>query len=260
MKVLIPAILLATSSTVLAHDDCDLNLNGGMTIEQNTITFSKKQKPLYVIENDESLIVNGEYLSLNSSQQALVTQYSTSIRATVPQAKAIALDAIDVAVDGVNLAFNQLLGEGNSVSSDLSFELNKVRDQIDTRFNAEQGFTIDENGFSGDEILGEGFEQRLEEVVEDAVQKSMGTVMVALGQELIFSGGDMEAFETRMEDFGMNIEQQIETRAEALEQKGEALCRSVEKIDDIEELLRAEIEQISHINMISVDKHHGDSI
>ena len=29
--------------------------------------------------------------------------------------------------------------------------------------------------------------------------------MIAVGQEMLFSGGDMDAFETRMENFGQHI-------------------------------------------------------
>lgn len=264
MKLLLPALLLptvlATSTAAVAHNDCNVDLDGGIRIDDSSITFIKNKNPLYIIEDDNILLVNGERISLSSSQEALVYNYSTSIRQTVPEVKEIALGAIDVAVDGVNLAFNELLGEGNNVSSDLTHELGRIRDQVELRFNTQAGFTIDEEGFSGDEILGEGFETQLEEVVEDAVQNSIGTLMVALGQELIFSGGDMKAFETRMEDFGTRIESEMEMRAAHLEEKGEALCQSAMEIDSLEEQLRSEVSELSHFNVISVSSDKNSSI
>lgn len=260
MKLLLPTLLLASSTTAMAHNDCNVDLNGGIRIDESSIAFTKNKQPLYIIEDDNILVVNGERISLNSSQEALVYNYSTSIRQTVPEVKEIAISAIDVAVDGVNLAFNELLGEGNNVSSDLTHELGRIREQVELRFNTQAGFTIDEDGFASDEVLGADFESKLEEVIEDAVQNSMGTLMVALGQELIFSGGDMKAFETRMEDFGTRIESEMEARASHLEEKGEALCKSVMEIDALEEQMQSEIAELSNINMISASSDKRTSI
>lgn len=260
MKQLLPAILFtsmaATSASAFAHNECNIDLQGGLHIEQNTITFKKNDKALYSIVDDQTLMLNNQVIDLTSNQQSLVTEYSTSIRQTVPQVKEIAVGAIDVAVEGVNMAFDQLLGEGNNVSSDLTYELGRIRTEIDARFSSDKGFYIDENGIQGDDLLGEDFDNHIESVVEDAVQKSMGTVMIALGQELLFSGGNMESFETRMEDFGQQIELQMEERAMALEEKGDQLCRSIVAIDELEEQMKNEIPEIAHTDVLKVTSHN----
>ncbi len=257
-KLLLPAVLsMAVASTaVQAHDNCDVDLEAGFSINQSTIKFlDQHDKPLYTISNDESLMVQGKEIELNQGQQALVTRYSSSIRAIVPKAQAEALEGVDLAIEGVNLAFNELLGEGNSLGRDLTLELDQIRAEINTRMSAEHGFSIGANGIDNGEFLGEDFEQRIESVVEKAVMNSMGSLLVALGQEMMFAGGDVDAFEARMENFGENIEQQMQVRAEKIEHQALALCHAITEIDQLEEQMKAQIKQLADINVISVNKH-----
>ncbi len=264
-KTLIAVTLLSVFLTkaLYAHESCDVELDAGVTINESTIEFfdpDKKQQTLYKIDDDNNLIIGGDYVSLNNDQQALVEQYSSNIRAMVPQVRNIALEGVDLALEGVNLAFNELLGEGNDVGADLTQELSLLKEEVATRFTIEHGFTIGENGLDDDELLGDEFEERIESAVEKAVMGSMGSLLVALGQEMIFSGGDTNAFETRMESFGENIEHEMESRAEKIEKKAELLCLDAVVIDQIEEQLKASIEPLENINVITVkpSKSHQD--
>jgi len=257
-KTLIAVTLLSVfiSKSLYAHDSCNVDLEAGITINESSIEFfdpDKKQQPLYIIDSHSNLIVDGETVALDNNQQALVTQYSSNIKAIVPKVRGIALEGVDLALEGVNLAFNELLGEGNDLGADLTQELSSLKEEVSTRFTIENGFTVGENGLDDDELLGEEFEQRIESAVEKAVMGSMGSLLVALGQEMMFSGGDTDAFETRMESFGENIEHEMESRAEKIEQKAKLLCLDVVKIDQIEEQLKASIEPLENINVITVD-------
>ncbi|MCO4798674.1 MAG: YggN family protein [Colwelliaceae bacterium] len=259
MKTLLATAILLSTTSAFAHDtsfsseSCDVELNAGLRINKNLIEFTKNDKSLYQIIDNETLIVNGEKISLDSSQQSLVSEYSTSIRSVIPEVKEIAVDAIEIAVEGVNLAFNELLGEGNELGEELTTQLHLIRDEVDQRFDSEKEFYIDENGNLDDDFFGEEFEQRIETVVEETIQNSLGSLLIAVGQEMLFSGGDMDAFETRMENFGEQIEHDIETRAEKLEERGNELCHSVYNIDRLETQLSQQINELSDFDVISAD-------
>lgn len=257
MRTLIASAILISGSafahdTHISTDSCDLDLNAGLTIKDNVVSFTKHDKTLYKIYNDQTLVVDGDEVALDSSQQALVTQYSTQIRQVVPEVKVLASDAIDLAIEGVNLAFNELLGEGNNVAHDLTVQLNAISEDIDQTFDA-NNFSIDEHGTLQGDFFGEAFEQRIEGLVEETVKNSMGTLLIAVGQEMLFSGGNMEAFETRMEDFGTRIEQEMEARAEKLEGRAEALCQSVKAIDELEEQLKSSIEEMPKTDVLRAE-------
>ena len=259
MKTLLATAILLSSTAVFAHDtnfssdSCDVDLNAGLRINKNLVEFSKNDQPLYQIINNRTLMIDGEEIFLDASQQSLVSEYSTSIRSIVPEVKEIAVDAIELAVDGVNLAFNELLGEGNELGEDLTVQLHAIRDEVDKRFDSEQEFYIDEHGNLDDDFFGEDFEQRIEQVVEETVQNSLGSLLIAVGQEMLFSGGDMDAFETRMENFGEQIENEMEQRGEELGKRGEALCQSIYQIDNLEERLKNEISELSSFDVITAD-------
>ncbi len=255
-KTLLAGTIMAilSSASVLAHDSCNVELEAGFTINESSIEFfsEKNQNTLYKINDDKSLMVAGEAIDLNNEQQALVSQYSTSIKAMVPQVRTIAIEGVDLALEGVNLAFNELLGEGNDVDADLTTELSTLRDDVSTRYTLAHGFTIGKDGLDNDELLGKEFEQRIESAVEKAVMGSMGSIMMAVGQEMISSGGDSNAFETRMENFGENIEHEMKTRAEKIEQQVNKLCLAAVKIDKLEEQLKTNVAALADINVISV--------
>tara|TARA_R110000737_G_scaffold132041_2_gene163708 strand:- start:194 stop:997 length:804 start_codon:yes stop_codon:yes gene_type:complete len=263
MKTLIATALIMASSVSFAHDNsfssesCNVDLNGGININAEEITFSKNKSPLYTITNNETLLVKGEEVYLTAQQQKLLGKYSSSIRGVVPEVKSIALDAIDLAIDGVNLAFNELLGAGNNVSSELTIQLTTIRAEVDAEFDKQNNFYIDENGFSGKDFFGEDFEQRIESAVESTIKNSLGSLMIALGQEMLFSGGDMNAFESKMENFGELIEHEMEARGKGIEKRGEALCQSIIAIDEMEEQLKASIDELASYNFITANKKNS---
>lgn len=258
-KTLITATLLTlfSSTALYAHDSCDVGLEAGLTINESRIEFFKSEKKdqvLYVIDNKNNLSVSGKSVALNSAQQALLEKFSTSIKAMVPQVRNIAMEGVDLAIEGVNLAFNELLGEGNNIGADLTQELSAIRKDVSDRFTIEHGFTLGENGLEDHELLGENFEQRIESAVEKAVMGSMGSLLVVLGQEIIFSGGDTHALETRMQSFGENIEHEMELRTKKIERKADTLCFAALEIDQLEEALKSSITPLASINVITA-KH-----
>jgi hypothetical protein len=267
MKTLIATALILASTNSLAsdasftNDSCNADISGGIKITSVAIEFSKNKKQLYKIVDNEMLFVDGEQIGLSQSQQSLITDYSKSIRAAVPVVKDIALDAIDLASDGVNLAFNELLGEGNDISAEITAQLSEIRKEVDEGFTNANDIYFDEDGFSGDNFFNEGFEQRIEDAVETTVQNSVGSLLIAVGQQMLFSGGDMDTFEARMENFGERIEREMESRGEEIEKRGEALCQSVVEIDTLEDQLSNDIEVLAGFNLLTTNnssKNHKD--
>ena len=260
----VAAFTLFVSTNLYAHDACDIELDAGVTLNESKLEFfnasenaENEKQILYTIKNDHSLIVHGQKIELNDRQQRLVTKYAQDIRAMVPQVRTIALEGVDLALEGVNLAFNELLGEGNNVGAELTTELSTLKDEVAGRFTVKHGITLGAKGingkdFTGEELLGKEFEQRIESVVEKAVINSMGSILMAMGQEMLFSDKESNSLETRMEDFGESIADEMEHRAEKIEKKAEVLCAAIIDIDKLEEQLKASVSSLANINVISV--------
>jgi hypothetical protein len=263
MKKTLATILLVATSGAYAHnssfnnDSCNVELNGGIKINKDFIEIFKNEDPLYKITNDETLTIDGEEISLSVSQRSLISEYSLSIRAVLPEVKEIATDAIGLATDGVNLAFDELLGEGNDVGAEITGHLAEIRTEIDNKFSENKEFYIDENGFSGEEFFGEDFEKRMETAIEETIKNSMGSLMIAVGQEMLLAGGNMEDFGTRMESFGQQIGHELETRAEQLETRTESLCHSAIVIDDLEKQLQLNIVELEALDILTASNEQS---
>lgn len=258
------------SSAVYAHESCNVDLSAGFTINANSIEFlkenNKEKHSLYKITDGKQLYVGNDKVALTDKQKNLVEQYDAKIRELVPQVKSVAIDGVDLAVEGVNLAFNGLLGEGNAVAADLTKELKIIREQVVANLSIEKGISIGADGLESEELLGKDFDQRIESAVEKAVLNSMGSILMAMGQQMVSAEGDEQSFETRMENFGETIEHEMTTRSEKIEEKAQALCINVAKLDALEEKLKAEIKPLANTNVFTVtqgqynDEKHASSM
>ena len=79
----------------------------------------------------------------------------------------------------------------------------------------------------------------------------MGSILVALGSELMGSGGDMQAFEERMENMGAQIEEKVELHANALEKRANSLCDNFADIAKQEEKLVMQVPELKGYQLFS---------
>jgi len=75
-------------------------------------------------------------------------------------------------------------------------------------------------------------------------------LLVAVGQEMLFSGGNTDAFQQKMEVFGEKIEHEMESRANNLGQRANALCTLVHSIDNLEEQLKVNIKAMPTVDVL----------
>jgi len=250
------------STTVQANQSCDVKLSAGININSNKTEFvqeanknNAKARSLYQINNGKTLLIANQGIALTKAQQNIVTQYDKDIRQLVPQVKKVAIDGIDSAIEGVNLAFNDLLGKGNKLSKDLSKELIRVRTQVETNLSIEKGISIGTDGLEGKGLLGKDFEQRIKTAVQNAVLNSMGSIAMAVGQRMMFDNGQGLSFEEQVKKFTDNIEQEITVRTAKIEQESNKLCVKIIKIDSLEWQLKTKIKPLANINVFTITKN-----
>lgn len=256
-KSIIASALLLTSGSALAHsehDQCDINFDGKLMLENKVLTVITDDNDKIRIDEVHQLYVNGKALSLSTEQQEWVEDYYVGITEAVPVAAQIAIDGVAIATEAVGLVFGELLGSDSSGVSKLTYQLEELNEKIQYNFYAEDGsIRLDSTQFEDGSFLGEQWEEDFEDAVEDLVMSSMGHLMIAIGSEMLFNGGDMEAFEQRMENFGSEIEEKIEFRGEAIEQRAELLCSQLAKVDRAEQLLQSNIAQLSELDIIRIE-------
>lgn len=254
MRTLVLASLFVCGSAFAADNHCDVNLDGEFQIKNKVISVNIEDKTQIEIDAQYNLSVDGKSISLNSYQQALVEDYYDGIHQAIPQAADIANEAVSLANTAINEVFAELLGSDSHTFEKLSIKLQELDEQVQRSFYAHDGsLRVDSRTFNDGDFFGEQWGNEFEQVIEEVISESLGSVMVNLGTQILFSGGDMEAFEQRMERFGEQLEETIEFQAQRIEHKAEDLCKTLQHIERTESRLQAKIQQLSHLDILQLD-------
>ena len=128
---------LISSAGVMAHGvdferQCDLELNNELNITPKHILIKEADETIVDIYNDEVIFINGDQVTLDNEQQKMVTEYSLALRAAVPQVAEIAVDAVEVAFEGINAglgAGGHLITQDLAIVIDHSWHGNDRREQ-----------------------------------------------------------------------------------------------------------------------------------
>lgn len=256
MKSIIVSLLLLYAGSVAAESSCQVNLDSGVRISAAAIEFYEGDKTLYRISGDQQLWVDGKALTLSAEQRQLVSDYAGNLRALVPEVKDLTLGAVAIAQEAAVLVIDEFIGQDNKVSRQLSAELTHVKGDIEHYFSTREPISFDEQGNGSLDVLGQHFETRIARIVETSVQDSIGSFALAMTKEIFSSAGNMEKFEQRMNRFGEQMEARMQTRAAAMEQRGQALCALVVDIDEQEENLKMAIPALQKFNLINVEGVH----
>ena len=258
MKTFITTFLLLCAGAATAHSSCNLELDAGLRITDDSIEFYADDRPTYKILADKRLVVNGQTLELTPAQRAAVANYAASIRTAVPEVRDMALDGIDLAIEAITITFDSLLGEKNQVSAQLKTELNNVKSDVNRYFSAGKPINFNRNNEGALDFFGKKFETRIERIVETSVQNVIGNLMIAMGKEILLSGGDMQAFEARMNKFGEQMEVQMNAKAAGMEARGAKLCSAMRAVEVREEQLKQAVPAIQPFNIIRVNLPETD--
>ena len=143
------------------------------------------------------------------------------MRASMPLAQAIGRDAVDIAF----AALGEVAAGFSSNPRETQAKLARARTQLDARLSR----AVVANRFD-DEALGEGIGEAVKEVVPSLIGDIVGGAIAAA------FAGDATRLK-RMEKLDAQIEAQVKPRAEALERRAEALCRQMEELDRIDDVL-----------------------
>lgn len=236
-------------------DECELSLNYDVELERNLLRVSDEGELLYRIEGDR-LWVRGKEVELNREQQAMVQDYYAEMERQLPKVVDLANDALKLAGSALDAVFTELSEFG--VSPDQGSDImGTIQDKVNASMRTDNGgYRLGANSLDS---LSDELDQALESEIEEVVSKSVGGILMALGQAM--SEGENGDFEQRMEDFGQRmermgerIEAEMEVQAEALEQQANALCEEWLVLDEMEQQLQRNIPEMAEFDLVV----HGD--
>ncbi|MGE6419115.1 DUF2884 family protein [Alteromonas macleodii] len=249
------------SGHAFAHDSsfqnnsCDMELDGHIQYYQGDLTVQMDNGSVMTIDSHHNMTINGESVSLDSEQQRWVSEYYNNIDIAIPMTLNIASEGLQIANVAVTEVFTELLG-GDQMGDDFRELFDSLETKLNTSFYDDAGnIRVDSTKFDEPGWFDESWEQEFEAQIESLISESMGRILIAVGTQMLWEGGDMSEFEQKMERWGEDLEHRLESQAAALEEKGDALCEVLKKADYAEGKMQASISGLDDLNLLDIDHH-----
>jgi len=260
IKILPILLLTSLVSFISKADQCSVNFNYGVIIDPSHIRMIDMGQTVVQINDNHQLFVQGREIQLNEQQQQLINQFSSDIRAQVPEIVSIAIDGVDIGLKAVNKAIGSLTGENSAAQQKVQAKFDELKWRIRARFNqsannyyiAPQDFTDLDDIFTGE------FEQEIEEIITD----SIGTILLAVGEAMIKNNDNndsghseqrLSTFDERIETMGKGLELEISANATALKNKAEQFCLKLNELDNLESEIQHLILPLKKYNLIEAN-------
>ena len=252
------------SGHAFAHDSsfqnnsCDMELDGHIQYYQGDLTVQMDNGLVMTIDSHHNMTIDGESVSLDSEQQRWVSEYYNNIDIAIPMTLNIASEGLQIANVAVSEVFTELLG-GDQMGDDFRELFDSLETKLNTSFYDDAGnIRVDSTKFDEPGWFDESWEQEFEAQIESLISESMGRILIAVGTQMLWEGGDMSEFEQKMERWGEDLEYRLESQAAALEEKGDALCKVLKKADYAEGKMQASISGLDDLNLLDIDQdnHH----
>ncbi len=247
MKRLLLAAALGLSLTFAAQarsvhiDSCGLDSDYEVQLSRGGLSFTHHGgKPETIVMNKGELIVDGRHLQLSDADRARIAEYEATVRTLMPQVKAIARDAIDIAYVAVGEVVAAFSGTADSPST--RQRLDGMRDEFKQRIDA----TFDSRPWN---------EKEFDTLVDKAVGELMPVILAEVAGNAIaiaLSGDEAAAkeLERRAEKMEHDIERRIDTQTAQLASRVAALCPMVAKLDALENGLELRLDEGARLNLL----------
>ena len=230
---------------------CDVDLNFGLVVNDRHIRVLDESRTVYQINDTTQLIVHGEWLELNPSQQARLQALAEGLHYVVPKMIVLASEGVDLAIETVEHVYVGLVGQDHKTYEKIQSSLQRVKRRIRERFiHASNNYYI---GPGSLENVDELVDAELEEQIEAAINTSLGGVLSAIGGLVSNDEGTeqrMQALSERLEIVGQEIERQVGPKADSLRHKARWFCNKMHHLNEIEDSLRSSVPELKKYNVI----------
>lgn len=221
------ALMLATPAAMsleLRSGTCEVLSPYAVSIDDDRVRLHRDAgSPQEVVFAAGVLQIDGEVRALSPGDIARVSDYERRVRGLLPEAKAVAHEAVDIAIDAV-AAVARVFEAGGSAGDGDAFDV--VAANLHRRVEA---------GFAAGSFDEAGVDAAIEAAMQEVIPRLVAAV-TAQAVRVALSGDEAAAkrLEARASAMEAEIERAAEARAKGLERRVEALCDGVAALDAIE--------------------------
>lgn len=240
------AALTVAMPVFAEHGDCDIGSNYSLDLNGEGIAFSSKlSSPHHVRLSRGHLYIDGREVVLNAHDRSAIGNIESEVRGITAEAVVIASDGIDIAFDALSEVSRALI-EDSSRQAEMVRSMEKTRAIVQTRIrDAVLNRPFDEKAF---EAL---VESQIETMASELVKVVVGEfVPRAIAAALSGDEVAVKAIEARAERLEAEIKNRIEGKAKEIERRVKLLCPRVQSLVELESSLAVRLADGSQLNLI----------
>ncbi len=247
MKTTLVVLVLAASAippgAFAAHrfDRCDVGSGYDLQVNPEVVRFRRGDGTPHEVEMQHGeLRIDGRNVELSRADRERIAEYEATVRRLIPQVKAIARDATDIAFTAVGEVAEALAGRDAALHGRIARLRGDVRAQIDASFEQRPWRDRD-------------FEALVESTVQELVPAIAANVAsVAVKAALAGDEAAARDIERRADRLESEIKARVEAHARQIEARAEALCPIVAQLDTLEQRLDYRLDDGRPLDLVQV--------
>lgn len=227
-------------------DHCDVQSNYSTRIDGNRITLTNDStKSVLTLLPGGRVEIDGRPLSLSTSDAAHFAELERGIRAIIPEAKALAVDAVGIAFEAVGHVSTAFASDAHQARESAE-RIARTADELKRSINARDSW-------------GPNSDREVEDLIERSVGSLIGEMVgniTAQAIKVALSGDDaaVAELEARAGSIEKNVEKAVEKRAKEIETRADALCERAKDLDRIEAQIDARLPDGSPLDLVRVKR------
>jgi hypothetical protein len=241
--------LILTSGVAFAKvhidgDHCNVDSDYSTRIDANRVAFTHdKTHQVLAILPGGVIQVDGHDLALDAADRSHAVELERGMRRLVPEAKALAVDAVAIAFEAVghvSTAFASSPHEARESAERIARTAEELKRSINSR-----------------DTWSAHSEREIGKLIEGTVGSLIGEMVgniTAQAIQIALSGDEaaVAELEARAESIEKNVEKAVEKRTEEIEARADALCLRIKEIDHIEAQISARLPDGSAIDLVRI--------
>jgi hypothetical protein len=225
--------------------DCGLHSEYSLTINPDNLRFARKDAtPAEIVIANGTLQVDGRMLDVGAADRKRLLDIEHGVRDTVPEVKAIAHDAIAIAIEAVTEVSAAFAKDGDAARASAQ-RLARSAHELDERIDATSSFSDWKDA---------DIDRLVESIAGTLVSEIVGNVA---GQAIAVAlSGDEKAaaeLEARANGIDKKIDRVVERRSKALEARADSLCPRLHRLASLQNDLDVRLADGRPLDLVRVD-------
>ena len=220
---------------------CDLRSDYRLQLAPDALRFENERSSHRIEIRQGTLTIDGKAVTLSAADRKRLEAFEQEVRALMPEARAIALEAIDIAYTAVGHVMRAFASDKESAERAIA-RLESDRKAMVAKVE----------GGAGNPWFDEReFEKLIASTVATVIPEVVGSV-TAVAIKAALSGDEdaVAAIERKAERLEKDVEREVERRADELERRADKLCPRLVELDKIESSLEVRLADGRPLNLM----------